>query len=382
MLPNILLISFDSVRADTFYSGKYPAINRLIQGGTSFRNAISSSPLTPVSHATVLTGLQPYQHGIRHLFREKLKPGVITWAEVMRKAGFATAAFVACAGLNHWYSLDRGFDVYDDAIPRLPDGRDPLVVVDVATRGSAYRRCPEITDRAIDWMTKAPQPFFAFVHWFDAHWPYSPPPPFDCFGDHPYQGEVAFMDSQLERLLHWLDDSRLAEDTLLIVFSDHGEDLGEHGGVGSLHPEESGHGCLLYDVTQRVPLVFNWGKLVSPNKSIAQQVRLVDTYPTVLDLLGLTSPARLDGCSLKPFLQGVAQREHIARIAYLETFFREECKAEGLAGTLHPLYGVRIDAGDRLIKVIWSECDGCIEVYDLSIDPAEQKNLFHGPAAP
>ena len=126
MKKNLILISLDTVRADVAYSQKFPAINYLRQRGVTFLNTISSSPLTPVSHSTVLTGLQPYNHGVRHLFKEKIKPGIKTLAQVMRVNGYVTGAVVSCPGMNKWYRLSRGFNSYDDEMPKMADGSDPL----------------------------------------------------------------------------------------------------------------------------------------------------------------------------------------------------------------------------------------------------------------
>ena len=123
-LRSVVLISLDSLRADVAYSGKFPSINRLCREGTWFRNVVSSAPLTPVSHATVLTGLQPYHHGIRHLFRESLGPDIPTLATAFHQVGYRTGAVVAAPGLHSWYGLNRGFEFYDDKTPALPDGSE------------------------------------------------------------------------------------------------------------------------------------------------------------------------------------------------------------------------------------------------------------------
>ena len=188
---NLLLISLDTVRADVAYSGKFQEINDLRSAGVTFLNTISSSPLTPVSHATVLTGLQPHYHGIRHLFKEKLNPGVTTITQTLKKEGSATGAVVSCPGMNKWYDFCRGFDFYDDEIPRLPDGSDPLKTVDVKKRGSALKRAEVVIERGEQWLKQnKDKPFFLFLHFFDAHWPYEAPEKFG--GDNYYEEEVAY----------------------------------------------------------------------------------------------------------------------------------------------------------------------------------------------
>src|SRR5215471_6635834 len=132
---NLVAISLDTLRADVAYSGKLPALESLYTRGTAFLNTVSSAPITPISHASIFTALQPYEHGLRHLLREPLQTRTPTLAELMRAAGYDTGAIVACPGLHRWYGLNRGFDHYDDEVPRLADGRDPLRVNDVQIRG-------------------------------------------------------------------------------------------------------------------------------------------------------------------------------------------------------------------------------------------------------
>jgi arylsulfatase A-like enzyme len=371
-LPNVLLVSLDTVRADVAYSLDLPGLNRLRAAGTTFRQAISSCPLTPVSHATVLTGRQPPNHGIRHLFRERLRPDVPTLAEILRSQGYATGAVVSCPGLNKWYGMDRGFDFYDDAIPLLPDGRDPLSVGDVKLRGLALKRAPVVVERAVSWLSRQAGPFFLFAHFFDAHWPYEPPEDVGVAVANPYEAEVAYTDHYLQVLLRQLEDMGHPLDSLLVVcFSDHGEDLGgwypnDHAGERG-HPYEEGHGCLLFDATQHVPLVIG-GTGVPAGLSVSSQVRLVDVAPTMLDLLGLDQP-RADGESLTAFFREPGQPD---RPAYSETFFPEERRENGKYPGLKPLAAVRLAGERQRTKVIWQVDGPVVDVYDLDADPHEQ----------
>ncbi|MFJ1788575.1 sulfatase-like hydrolase/transferase [Streptomyces anulatus] len=368
--PNILFISLDTVRADVAYSGKYPGVERLRAGGVSFTQAISSCPLTPVSHATVFTGLQPPRHGVRHLFREALDKRVPTLAERLSAAGYTTGAVVSCPGLNQWYGMDRGFAFYDDEIPLLPDGRDPLSVGDVKLRGLALKRAPVVVERATRWLRSldGAGPFFLFAHFFDAHWPYEPPEDVGVEVANPYEGEIAYTDHYVQLLLRRIAEmGHDIESMLVVCFSDHGEDLAgwypnDHAGdLG--HPYEEGHGCLLFDATQHVPLVIS-GPGVPVGTSVDSQVRLVDIMPTVLDHLGL-DPLPSDGASLTEFFEGGigASRE-----AYSETYFpQERAAASDDYPDLKALHAVR--AGGR--KVIW-EADGRqVWSYDLAADPDE-----------
>lgn len=373
-MKNVLLVSLDTVRADVAYSGKFPGIESLRRRGVTFRQAISSSPLTPISHATVFTGRQPAVHGIRHLLRERLNPGITTLADHLRKAGYATGAVVSCPGLNRWYGLDQGFDFYDDEIPRLPDGTDPLTVGDVKMRGLALKRAPLVAERAGAWLSSRQEderPFFLFAHFFDAHWPYEPPEDVGVAVDNAYEGEVAYSDHYLQQLLVRMEElGHSLDETLIVLFSDHGEDLAgwypnDHSGELG-HPYEEGHGCLLFDTTQHVPLIV-CGAGAARGADVMSQVRLVDIAPTVTDLLGLPGDES-DGESLAGHLTTGAGP---SRPAYSETYYPEERRMSGEYPDLLPLKAVRLSAeGDRQ-KVIWQVGGEAVDVYDLLADPHE-----------
>ncbi|MCG8431358.1 MAG: sulfatase, partial [Candidatus Omnitrophica bacterium] len=294
---NLLLISLDTLRADVAYSGQLPNFQSLCSQGAVFHNTIASAPLTPVSHASVFTGLQPYEHGIRHLFQERLSTKASTLAQLMSAADYQTAAIVSCPGLNKWYGLNAGFQHYDDEIPRLSDGSDPLATVDVKQRGTALKRAPLVIERGIEWLERHRQePFFLFLHFFDTHWPYEPPEWFAPTDANPYEGEAYYMDHYLGKFIDQIAQWGLIENTLMVLFSDHGEDLAgwypnDHAGQKLGHPEEEGHGCLLYDATQMVPLVFVAPGVVPAERVVETQVRLVDILPTVADLLHLPVPS-------------------------------------------------------------------------------------------
>lgn len=372
-LPNILFVSLDTVRADVAYSGKMPGVEALRRRGTTFRQAISSCPLTPVSHASVFTGLQPPNHGIRHLFREQLRTDVPTLASLLRAEGYATGAVVSCPGLNKWYSIDRGFDFYDDEIPLLPDGRDPLTVGDVKLRGMALKRAPLVVERATGWLAGRSEPFFLFAHFFDAHWPYEPPEQVSPDVANAYEGEVAYSDHYVQLLLGRIAEMGHDLDSMIVVcFSDHGEDLAgwypnDHAGEELGHPYEEGHGTLLFDATQHVPLIVA-GPGVPAGVEVDSQVRLVDIMPTVLDLLDL--PARVsDGESLREFF---ADGSGDSRPAYSETFFPEEKRVASGYSTIQPLGAVRqADERGPRTKVVWEQGGSDVQLYDLVTDPNE-----------
>ncbi len=378
-LKNVILVSYDSVRSDVAYSGKFPGIERLRSEGVTFRNCVSSAPVTPISHSTVMTGLQPYNHGVRHLFKEQLDRSCDTFAALLkREGGFATSGVVSCPGLNAWYDIGRGFDIWDDEIPRLPDGTDPLETVDVKLRGQALKRADLVIERSLGQLEALSKQrrFCHFMHFFDPHWPYAPPSePYDVAVNNPYEGEVAFMDHYFAQWIETATERGYLDNTLIVLISDHGEDLegwypNDRGGQSNGHPEEAGHGCLLYDQTQMVALVF-WSKDMS-RREVETQVRLVDVAPTILDLLGMPALDRSDGQSLAGAILHSETPPSIP--AYSETFYpREQNEASG--GKFEWTRDKKSIRIDNRYKVIMHVGDEELEVYDLEADPLERNNL-------
>jgi arylsulfatase len=357
--PNVVLVSLDAVRAETAYSPLFPAFDALTRAAARFTRAISVSPITPVSHGTILTGLLPRRHGIRHLLREQLAPNAPTLAATLGAAGYRTGAVVAAAPLNRWFGLSRGFDHYDDEVPATPD-----------PSGKALKRADEVATRALAWARRGRRrPFFLFVHFFDAHWPYCAPGArlaTRIATRHPYEEEIAFLQQEFGRLLAGLRE--LTEELVVVTLADHGEDLGgfalnDHVGSGS-YPEEETHGCLLFDGTQHVPLWIS-ADGVAP-REVPWQVSLLDVTPTILDLVEVESPA-VDGRSLRPLLDG-SKHEH--RLAYSETFHREErAQHDPSLGDLRPLKALRVDDA---WKIVWEVGGERCDVYDLAADPRER----------
>jgi arylsulfatase len=371
---NLLLISLDTLRADVAYRGPLPSFHALCERGTVFDHTVSSAPITPISHASVFTGLQPYEHGVRHLFRERLSTPVPTLAQLLSGAGYHTGAVVSCPGLNRWYRMHVGFSHYDDEIPRLQDGSDPLTTADVKMRGTALKRAPLVVERGLAWLEahlreRGAEPFFLFLHFFDTHWPYEPPEWYAPEGANPYEGEAAYLDHYLGRLFQRLESWGLLDGgTLVVLFSDHGEDLAgwypnDHGGAALGHPEEEGHGCLLFDATQMVPLAFLAPGLVPAGRRVDTQVRLVDILPTIADLLGVGDPAPRSGRTLRGLFTGTEPH----RTAYCEAYHREEQVA---VPGLGPWRGLRID---NRFKVIFDLLTQTFQVYDLEADPCESR---------
>ncbi|MBT3219541.1 MAG: sulfatase, partial [Proteobacteria bacterium] len=280
--PSVLLITLDTTRADRLGPYGYglattPTYDRLAHEGTVFERAYSSCPLTIPSHSTIFTGRYPPSHGVRDNGDFILGPDAITLAERYREAGWLTAAFTSAFPTQKRWGFAQGFHVYHDPLERQPtqlDWRD-------------QRTADEVIDDALETLTKfdRDKPWFVWVHLFDAHWPYEPPEPFATnHKGRPYDGEIAFADSEVGRFLNWWEKQRSGSYT--VITSDHGEGLGDGG--------EQTHGFLLHDGTMRVPLIVQ-GPKIEGGKRIKDPVGLVDIAPTLLDLTGLDIHPEVQG---------------------------------------------------------------------------------------
>jgi arylsulfatase A-like enzyme/Flp pilus assembly protein TadD len=346
---NVLLITLDTTRADRLGSYGYaraetPSLDALARRGLRFEEAITVAALTLPAHSSLFTGLYPPRHGVRtngHTLAESHR----TLAEILGEAGYQTAAFVSSFVLESRFNLDQGFETYDDRVAPTYD----------ATFGTGNERfAGATTAAALAWLRArdVSRPFFAWVHYFDPHHKYDPPAEFGLrFADRPYDGEIAYVDSEIGRLMDAVAAQGLADRTLIVVAGDHGESLGEHG--------ERFHGRTVYESAIRVPLI-----IAAPPSAVARAgavgdriVSLVDITPTMLTILGVKVPESLDG--LDVFGADLAGD----RAVY----------AEAVAGYLDngwaPLYALRT----RHAKHVDAPRP---EDYELASDPGEQRNLF------
>jgi arylsulfatase A-like enzyme/Tfp pilus assembly protein PilF len=349
--PNLLLVTLDTLRADHIgaygYAGaETPVLDRLAAEGIRFDQVASTAPITLVAHGSIMTGQIPPNHGLRDNGNFLAEDATSTLAEVLDDAGYATGGFVASFVLDRRFGLARGFDAYTDF-----RGLDPEVGLELLL--NVERRGDEVVDDAIAWLGEQSGPFFAWVHLFDPHTPYEPPEPFASrHPGRPYDGEIAYTDQQLGRLLRYLEESGRAGDTLLIVTADHGEGLGDH--------QEKWHGFFVYDSTIRVPLIVR-GEGLPAGLVVEGQASLVDLLPTTLALLDVEDPDRSsrDGRDLRPLIVDPAAA---GRAAYAES--------------LVPLFNfgwselraLRVD-GYKYISAPRPE------LYDLGADPGERHDL-------
>jgi arylsulfatase A-like enzyme/Flp pilus assembly protein TadD len=353
---NVILITIDTVRADHLgcYGAKdtqTPTLDALARDGIVFERAISQVPLTWPSHAVILTGLYPFQNGVQDFTGQPLDPRFRSVAQAFKERGYATGAVVSAFVLDRSWGLARGFDFYDDAFaPEAFLNRD-LGLVD--------RRAGESVAHAIAWLRKNPRrPLFFWLHLYDPHSPYDPPEPYRSqYHAHPYDGEIAYADHELARLMGWLKRNQLYDRSLILFLSDHGESLGEHG--------EHEHGFFVYSSTVHIPLIvkppsgsgFRRGRVSHPVETTAVASTLLRAAG-IHDTLGqqLQSPGLLDANS------------QTDDEAYSETFY--PFSSFGWS-PLHALETSRyhyIDAPQP-------------ELYDLLVDPAEENNVASQQAA-
>jgi arylsulfatase A-like enzyme/Flp pilus assembly protein TadD len=347
---NLVLVTIDTLRADRLgcYGGSVatPNLDRIAAQGAMAPHASVAVPLTRPSHATILTGLLPAAHGLRDNVSPPLAASVPTLAEVLKRAGFRTAGFVSSVVLSAQSGLARGFDTYSD---RFELGQD-----DARFLNSIQRRGDVPTAEAIRWLESQPDGRrFAWLHLYDPHDPYEPPEPWASrYPDHPYDGEVAFADDLVGRLDTALQRLGLQNDTLLVVTSDHGEGLGEHG--------ETVHGFFVYETTLHVPLLLR-GPGIRPGTRLGVVARSVDLFPTVLELLGVEGPTKGAGRSLAAPLRGGPSPGEAP--AY----------AESLLPLLHYGWSDLRALREGRFKYIQAPRP---ELYDLDTDPGELTNLL------
>jgi len=298
--PSVVLITLDTLRADHLGCYGYrpietPSIDKLASEGIRFEHVYSQVPLTLPSHTVIMTGTYPMFNGVRDLTSTGLDGKLPTLAEILHQNGYRTAAFVSSFVLNSMWGLNRGFDVYDDATDPRREASDSSLLLE--------RRGDRTMNRALAWLdSHFSQPFFLWVHLYDPHSPYRPPEPyFTRYTGHLYDGEIAFDDAQLGRLFLRLRQLNLYEGTLIVLASDHGESLGEHG--------EAEHGFFIYNATLRVPLVLKLpGSSLRP-RLVLDPAGLVDLAPTITALCGIPKP-------FSQSFQGhplAAVQEHVSR---------------------------------------------------------------------
>jgi arylsulfatase A-like enzyme/Tfp pilus assembly protein PilF len=352
--PNVLLVTLDTVRADRigaygFKLANTPALDRLAAEGVRFADATSQSPLTGPAHAALLTGQYPGRLAIKNNATTPIPDATITLAESLRTAGYRTGAFIGAFVVDRAYGFAQGFDHFD------ADFRGFRQEI----KAQVQRRASDVVDPALAWLKTIPggTPFFVWVHLYDAHAPYYAPAPFGAqFKARPYDGEIAYVDAQLDRLISRLRTSGILDNTIVIAVGDHGEALGDHG--------EEDHGIFVYDEVMRIPWIMRLPSTVASSKRgtiIREQVRSIDLTPTVLDLVSLRTAGRVDGESLLPLLSGGTRAD--TPPSFGESWYPE------LHFGWSRLRSLRVGE--------WKYIDAPKpELYDLRTDPGERRNVI------
>jgi len=349
---NLLLVTLDTTRADRIHAYGFagvetPHLDRIAREGVLFEQAVSPAPLTLPAHSSIFTGKLPPAHGVRDNGGFFLDERETTLAERLRSIGFTTGGFVGAYVLDHKWGISQGFQTYFDDFD--------LSKYQSLSLGSIDRPGNEVADKALAWLDRAGSSrFFGWVHFYDAHSPYDPPEPFKSrYAGHPYIGEIAFVDSQVGRLLSYLDTHDLMRHTVIVVMGDHGESLGEHG--------EGTHGFFVYQATMHVPLLIRAPYDVMAGRRVSDTVRSVDILPTALELLGVKAPDKLEGSSLVPLMTGA--KKELGLAAYSEAIYpRFHFGWSDLRALTAGRY--KFVAAPRP------------ELYDLQQDPTESTNIY------
>lgn len=414
--PNVLVITIDTLRSDRigaygFGQAHTPTLDRLATEGVRFNRAICQLPQTNPSHTALLTGLYASTSGVKVHMVDKLRPGSQTMASVFAGAGYETAGIYSWVSFDPQFSgLNQGFQTYAGyvinrsllfsdpriegllALYREAKANLPVVkTVDVALGGSESversldGRADVTTDAVLKWLAGRPEnkPFFLWVHYFDPHYPYAPPSGYDNIlglnyqgkidgsvdtihaiedgklsldnADRArlgelYQGEIAFADAQIGRLLDDLRRKNLEDDTITVVVADHGESFGEHG--------DWTHGLKVYETEIHVPLILRYPRRVAPGRAIPDPVQLIDVMPTLLDLTGIRAPKPVQGTSFVPLIAPTTASAPVDRAAFTE--LADEAFTSVVT---------------RDWKLIRNNANGQLQLYHISQDEAERRNL-------
>ncbi len=348
--PNVILITIDTVRADHIgcYGAtdvKTPTLDGIARDGIVFERAISQVPLTWPSHAAILTGTYPFQNGVQDFTGQPLDERFRSVAQTFKQQGYATGAVVSAFVLDRSWGLSRGFDFYDDAFSAETFRQKDIGLVD--------RKAGESVTRALAWLQKTPRrPFFFWLHLYDPHSPYDPPEPFRTeYKAHLYDGEIAYADHELGRLIAWLKQNQLYNSSAIVLLSDHGESLAEHG--------EKEHGFFVYNSTIHIPLIVKppAGSGVRPGR-VTRPVETVAVAPT------LTHLAEMKDDIQKQFSSAslLGDKAPVDTAAYSESFYA--FSSFGWS-PLHALQTSRYHYIEAPTP----------ELYDVIADPQEKNNL-------
>ena len=364
--PNIILITLDTTRADRMgflgsKRGLTPNLDAMAKQGIAFSRAYAHVPITTASHTTILTGTYPQFNRVND-FGVPLSPRLPYLPDLLRAQGYHTGAFVGSLILDPLEGtapgFDRGFEIYDAGFHLRRHGMDRYQSVE--------RRAGDVVNHALAWLSQLPNgPFFLWVHLYDAHDPYDPPAPFKSrFASQPYDGEIAYADSAVGKLVNEIRKHGLYDETMIAVMADHGESLGAHG--------ENTHGIFLYDETLHVPLLFKLPSSRTAGKHVDARVRLVDVAPTILEEAGFPVPTEMQGESLSGLMK-VTAGPHGKGAVKVETS-EEDRSAYAETDYPHRAFGWSSLRALRTGKYLYIRSPDR-ELYNQAADPEDAHNL-------
>jgi choline-sulfatase len=343
----IIVISIDTLRADHlpaygYQKVKTPAIDQLASNGVVFERAYSHAAQTLPAHAALLAGRLPFETGVRDDVGARVKPGERLLPQLLRERGYSTGAVVSASLLRKGTGISQGFDFFDDEMP--PNPEEPVAAAGERDGGESERIAEHWLDSA------GTSRVFLFLHLNEPHKPYAPPERFAQYS--PYDGEIAYADEIVGRLIHYLKTHQLYDRSTIVLLSDHGEGLGDHG--------EQEHGLFVYDETVHVPLIIKQESNVEAGRRVSDLVQHVDMVPTILDLVKAPVPDTLRGRSLKPLLDGTGHLRD--RPIY----------SEALYASTHFGWSAVVAVTDGHYQYIRAPRE---ELYDLTRDRHERENL-------
>jgi arylsulfatase A-like enzyme len=362
---NVVFVTVDTLRADRLGAYGYEKIDTghidaLAKRGVLFSQAAAQVPITLPSHASIFTALNPITHNVRENGAYVVSDDETTLAEILKEHAYATAAFLGAFPLDKRFGLNQGFDIYDDDLQVA--GQKPQMRQWQGHEFSSFERKAEhVVRAALDWLTKnRQQKFFIWLHVYDPHRMYIPPPPFrEQYKDRPYDGEVAYVDHALGSFFKKLEEWELLENTLIVFLSDHGESLGEHKYLG--------HGERLYQPSMHIPLIMSHPGELPEGKVVDSLVRSIDIMPTVLDILSIAPPKNIEGVSLLSLMSDDGG-EAAELSSYGETLLHK------LRYGKDELRSFRTKKW-KYIRFVHDQKTVAEELYDLEADPGELVNL-------
>ena len=343
----IIVISIDTLRADHlpvygYKNGKTPAIDALAADGAVFERAYSHAPQTLPAHASMLSGLLPFETGVRDNVGFTVKNGERLLPQMLRERGFSTGGIVSAYVLRKETGISQGFDFFDG---EMPPASPELSIGQVQRDGGESEKIAE------HWLdTIGTSRAFLFLHLYEPHKPYAPPDRFAQYA--PYDGEIAYADEIVGRLVKYLKTHQLYDRSTIVLLSDHGEGLGDHG--------EQEHGLFVYDEAIHVPLIIKQEGNAGAGRRLADLVQHIDLVPTILDLVKAPGAGSLRGRSLKPVLEGTGQ------------LTPPTVYSEALYARYHFGWSELTALTDERYRYIKAPRE---ELYDLARDPRERSNI-------